>query len=124
MRTSLAGGAGLLDRAFAGRFLDSGGPLSIIDDQPRRSADHDQGTGVHMSTRTEDVFQLPTFDGLVDAVLPFTCPASPVDHHPHLAETLEAGAATRRLLEIAKEKQARFLLASTPGVHGDASERP
>jgi dTDP-glucose 4,6-dehydratase len=52
-------------------------------------------------------------------------PASPKDYLSHPIETLEVGAAgTRRLLDLALEKNARFLLASTSESYGDPLEHP
>ncbi len=72
-----------------------------------------------------DVTQPIDVAGGVDAVLHFASPASPPDYHAHPVATLDAGTAgTRAMLELASAKKARFLLASTSEVYGDALEHP
>jgi dTDP-glucose 4,6-dehydratase len=52
-------------------------------------------------------------------------PASPYDYLKYPVETLRVGSeGTRNLLELAIEKQARFLLASTSECYGDPLEHP
>src|SRR6266850_3572320 len=64
-------------------------------------------------------------DGVVDAVLHFASPASPVDYLEMPIQTLKVGSlGTYRALGLAKEKKARFLLASTSEVYGDPLVNP
>jgi dTDP-glucose 4,6-dehydratase len=59
-------------------------------------------------------------DGAVDAVMHMASPASPPDFRRIPFETLRAGSfATHRALEFARDKGARFLLASTSEIYGD-----
>jgi dTDP-glucose 4,6-dehydratase len=52
-------------------------------------------------------------------------PASPKDYLEHPIETLDVGSAgTRRMLELALEKHARFLLTSTSECYGDPLVHP
>jgi len=70
------------------------------------------------------VTSLPV-DGAVDAVLHFASPASPPEYLAHPIETLEAGSiGTRHALELARQRGARFLLASTSEVYGDPLVHP
>ena len=63
--------------------------------------------------------------GEVDLVLHFASPASPVDYLRLPLETLKVGAlGTWHALGLAKEKQARFVLASTSEVYGDPQVHP
>lgn len=63
--------------------------------------------------------------GNVDYVLHFASPASPLDYHQLPIETLKVGSlGTHKALGLAKEKKARFLLASTSEVYGDPLEHP
>jgi dTDP-glucose 4,6-dehydratase len=58
-------------------------------------------------------------------VLHFASPASPVDYLRLPIETLTAGSlGTLHLLDLAKEKRARFILASTSEVYGDPQVHP
>jgi dTDP-glucose 4,6-dehydratase len=62
---------------------------------------------------------------LLDAVLHFASPASPVDYLELPIQTLKVGAlGTHKVLGLAKEKKARFLLASTSEVYGDPQIHP
>lgn len=61
----------------------------------------------------------------VDFVFHLASPASPIDYVKIPIETLKAGSfATHHALELAKEKNARFLLASTSEVYGDPEIHP
>jgi len=56
----------------------------------------------------------------LDAVLHFASPASPVDYLEYPIQTLKVGSlGTHKALGLAREKGARFLLASTSEVYGD-----
>jgi dTDP-glucose 4,6-dehydratase len=63
--------------------------------------------------------------GNVDYVLHFASPASPLDYMKLPIQTLKVGSlGTHKALGLAKEKHARFLLASTSEVYGDPSVNP
>ena len=63
--------------------------------------------------------------GSVDLVLHFASPASPVDYLKLPLETLKVGSVgTWHALGLAKDKGARFLLASTSEVYGDPQVHP
>lgn len=61
----------------------------------------------------------------VDYVLHFASPASPIDYLKLPIQTLKVGSlGTHKALGLAKEKKARFLLASTSEVYGDPLVHP
>lgn len=63
--------------------------------------------------------------GPLDYVLHFASPASPIDYQQHPIQTLKVGAlGTHKALGLAKEKGAKFLLASTSEVYGDPLVHP
>ena len=63
--------------------------------------------------------------GPVDAILHFASPASPVDYLELPIQTLKVGSlGTHKALGLAKEKNARFLLASTSECYGDPLVHP
>jgi dTDP-glucose 4,6-dehydratase len=63
--------------------------------------------------------------GEVDAVLHFASPASPVDYLQLPIHTLKVGSiGTLHALGLAREKNARFVLASTSEVYGDPQVHP
>jgi dTDP-glucose 4,6-dehydratase len=75
--------------------------------------------------RRQDITEPIEIAGTVDAVLHFASPASPKDYLKFPIETLSVGSTgTKSLLELAKEKKARFLLASSSEVYGDPQVHP
>jgi dTDP-glucose 4,6-dehydratase len=72
-----------------------------------------------------DITQPFEMEGAVDAVVNAASPASPKDYLEHPIETLDVGSAgTRRMLELALAKGARFLMASTSECYGDPLVHP
>ncbi|MGH9148250.1 MAG: UDP-glucuronic acid decarboxylase family protein [Vicinamibacterales bacterium] len=72
-----------------------------------------------------DVTNYIYIDGTVDFVLHWASPASPIDYLELPIPTLKVGAlGTHKALGLAKEKRARFVLASTSEVYGDPLEHP
>jgi dTDP-glucose 4,6-dehydratase len=72
-----------------------------------------------------DVTENTHVRGEVDLVLHFASPASPVDYLELPLETLRVGSTgTERALALARDKQARFVLASTSEVYGDPQVHP
>lgn len=61
----------------------------------------------------------------IDYILHFASPASPIDYLKFPIQTLKVGSlGTHKALGLAKEKKARFLLASTSEVYGDPTIHP
>lgn len=72
-----------------------------------------------------DVTNYIYVSGPLDLVLHFASPASPVDYLEMPIQTLKVGSlGTHKALGLAKNKKARFLLASTSEVYGDPLEHP
>ena len=72
-----------------------------------------------------DVSESLEIEGPVDAVFHLASAASPPDYLARPLETLAAGSeGTRRSLELATAKDARFVLASTSEVYGDPLVHP
>ncbi len=64
-------------------------------------------------------------DGKIDLIFHLASPASPIDYLELPIQTLKVGAlGTHNMLGLAKEKGARFLLASTSEVYGDPLVNP
>jgi len=64
-------------------------------------------------------------DEKIDYVFHFASPASPIDYLELPIPTLKVGAlGTHNTLGLAKDKNARFILASTSEVYGDPLEHP
>lgn len=72
-----------------------------------------------------DVTNFIHVPGKVNYVLHFASPASPIDYMKLPIQTLKVGSlGTHKALGLAKEKNARFLLASTSEVYGDPTVHP
>ncbi|WP_235488543.1 NAD-dependent epimerase/dehydratase family protein, partial [Frankia sp. AvcI1] len=127
MRVVVAGGAGFLGSHLCERLLAGGAEVICVDNfltgrpenvDPLRALD-----GFRMLRR--DVTGPVDVAGPVDTVVHLASPASPVDYRALPLETLAVGAwGTRRLLELARRKGARFVLASTSEVYGDPQVHP
>jgi dTDP-glucose 4,6-dehydratase len=73
----------------------------------------------------QDITKPFSVEGGADCVVNMASPASPKDYLDHPIETLEVGSiGTQRMLELAREKGARFLLTSTSECYGDPLEHP
>lgn len=72
-----------------------------------------------------DVTNYIFLPGRIDYILHFASPASPIDYLKLPIQTLKVGSlGTHKALGLAKEKKARFLLASTSEVYGDPTVHP
>ena len=75
--------------------------------------------------REQDITLPFPIEGPVDCVVNLASPASPRDYLEHPIETLDVGSAgTRRMLDVAVAKGARFLLTSTSECYGDPLVHP
>ncbi|MCU0442892.1 MAG: SDR family oxidoreductase [Bacteroidia bacterium] len=72
-----------------------------------------------------DVSKFIHVPGKLDYILHFASPASPIDYLKIPIQTLKVGSlGTHNCLGLAKEKQARILVASTSEVYGDPTVHP
>ena len=72
-----------------------------------------------------DVSKFVHVPGKLDYILHFASPASPIDYLQIPIQTLKVGSlGTHNLLGLAKEKKARFIIASTSEVYGDPLVHP
>jgi len=75
--------------------------------------------------RRQDVTLPFEIEGAVDYVLHMASPASPRDYMMFPIETLDVGSiGTRRMLELAQAKSAKFLITSTSETYGDPAVHP
>lgn len=127
MRVVLAGAAGFVGSHVAGELLRRGDELVAVDNYLTGRADNLGALSMSPGLRIveHDITNALHVDGSVGAVMHLASAASPPDYLRHPIATLDAGTAgTRALLELAREKGARFLLASTSEVYGDAAVHP
>ncbi|OAB80217.1 UDP-glucuronic acid decarboxylase family protein [Cochleicola gelatinilyticus] len=79
----------------------------------------------HFEFYNHDVTTFVHVPGNVDFILHFASPASPIDYLKIPIQTLKVGSlGTHNLLGLAKEKNARLLIASTSEVYGDPLVHP
>ena len=72
-----------------------------------------------------DVSKFVHIPGKLDYILHFASPASPIDYLKIPIQTLKVGSlGTHNLLGLARNKNARMLIASTSEVYGDPSVNP
>jgi dTDP-glucose 4,6-dehydratase len=90
----------------------------------RRNLAHLEG-GPRFRFIERDITQPFSIKGPVDGVVNMASPASPKDYLEHPIETLDAGSlGTRRMLELARKKRARYLLTSTSECYGNPLVHP
>jgi dTDP-glucose 4,6-dehydratase len=123
----VTGGAGFLGSHLCERLLDEGYDVACLDN-------FSTGTPTNVEHLTGNpAFRLINYDvtdwvhvpGRVDAVLHFASPASPIDYLQLPIETLKVGSVgTNHTVGLAREKGARYLLASTSEAYGDPQIHP
>jgi len=126
-RILITGGAGFIGSHLCERFLEEGDAVICMDNF--RTSTPDNIAHLFANRRfmfiEQDVTTYIYVKGPLDAILHFASPASPVDYHELPIPTLKVGSlGTHKALGLAKEKNARFLLASTSEVYGDPLVHP
>lgn len=123
----VTGGAGFLGSHLCDKLLQEGLKVVCIDNLITGNTDnisHLVGNE-HFEFIKHDVTNYIFIPGKVDFILHFASPASPVDYLQLPIQTLKVGSlGTHKVLGLAKEKKARFLLASTSEVYGDPDIHP
>jgi nucleoside-diphosphate-sugar epimerase len=125
----VAGGAGFLGSHLCDRLVERGDTVVCMDNLSTGSRENvAQLQGLdRFSLMVADVSEkVDLEDGFkVDAVCNLASPASPPEYLARPFDTLAVGSeGTRRLLELAREHGARFLMASTSEVYGDPEIHP
>ena len=126
-RSLVTGGAGFLGSHLSDRLLAEGHKVIAIDNLLTGSVENIE----HLAGNDDFLFIKQNVSnhifipGEIDHVFHFASPASPIDYLEHPIPTLKVGAlGTHNALGLAKEKGAKFLLASTSEVYGDPLEHP
>jgi dTDP-glucose 4,6-dehydratase len=126
-RALITGGAGFLGSHLCELFLARGHEVICMDNFITGSPANVQ----HLFGRDGfsfvkyDVTNYIHVDGPLDYVLHFASPASPIDYLEKPIQTLKVGSlGTHKTLGLAKDRKARYLLASTSEVYGDPLIHP
>lgn len=127
MRVVVTGGAGFLGSHLCTRIVGAGHDVVCLDNfltgvpaNVAHLADDERFTLVE-----HDVTEYIDIDGDVDLVLHFASPASPIDYLELPIETMKVGSlGTLNALGVAKDRGARFVLASTSETYGDPQVHP
>lgn len=126
-RVLITGGAGFLGSHLCDKYLEKGYEVICMDNLSTGSADNiDHLFGNDNFTFVKhDVTNYVYVEGQLDLILHFASPASPIDYLEMPIQTLKVGSlGTHKALGLAKDKGARFLLASTSEVYGDPLVHP
>ena len=127
MRCVVTGGAGFLGSHLCTRLISDGHEVVCVDNQltgGAKNIEHLIGEAGFLFVN-HDVTNFIHVGGDVDYVFHFASPASPTDFERLPIQILKVGAlGTHKALGLAREKHARFLLASTSEVYGDPLVSP
>jgi dTDP-glucose 4,6-dehydratase len=126
MRVLVTGGAGFLGSHLCDALLAEGKSVICLDNllTGRKENISHLATEPRFEFVNRDVCQ--AFDvGRIDFVFHFASPASPDDYLKHGVATLKVGSdGTFNALELARQYEAGFLLASTSECYGDPLQHP
>jgi dTDP-glucose 4,6-dehydratase len=126
LRIVVTGGAGFIGSHLCDRCLAEGHDVVAVDNLVTGNADN----LAHICSSRFEFLQQDISDGIrvegpVDFIFQFASPASPLDYLEIPIETLKVGSlGTLNALELAREKGAGLLMASTSEIYGDPLVHP
>jgi dTDP-glucose 4,6-dehydratase len=126
-RCVVTGGAGFIGSWLCRNLLENGYGVVCVDSLITGNRDNikDLESERDFEFLERDVSEPIRVEGKVDYVFHLASPASPIDYQNHPIETMLANSlGTLNMLELAKDKGAGFLFASTSEVYGDPEEHP
>lgn len=127
MKILITGGAGFIGSHLCDSLLEKGHFVICVDNLLTGNIKNIKQNmqNKRFEFLKHDVVKPLKIAGRIDHILHFASPASPVDYMNYPLETLDIGSTgTKNLLELAKKKKAKFLLASTSEVYGDPKVSP
>jgi dTDP-glucose 4,6-dehydratase len=123
----VTGGAGFLGSHLVDLLIKRGHRVIAIDNFVTGSVENIDHLGGNPNFKfiQQDVTEFIFLHDRVDFIWHFASPASPIDYLELPIQTLKVGSlGTHKALGLAKEKKARFLLASTSEIYGDPLVHP
>jgi dTDP-glucose 4,6-dehydratase len=126
-RFVVTGGAGFVGSHLCEALLARGDEVVCVDDLSSGCEENIEGARRDSGLEFvhADVSEGFDIDGRVDAVAHLASPAAPADYLRRPLETLAVGSrGTEAALQLAAKRGARFLLASTSEIYGDAMVHP
>lgn len=123
----VTGGAGFLGSHLCDKLIENGIKVICMDNLLTGNIENIEHLfgNENFQFIKHDVTNFIHVPGNVDYILHFASPASPIDYLQLPIQTLKVGSlGTHKALGLAKEKNARFLLASTSEVYGDPEIHP
>nr|WP_321229358.1 UDP-glucuronic acid decarboxylase family protein [uncultured Psychroserpens sp.] len=123
----ITGAAGFLGSHLCDRFIKEGYNVIGMDNFITGDSKNVKHLMNHSNFEfiEHDVTNFISIDGELDYILHFASPASPIDYLKIPIQTLKVGSlGTHNLLGVAKEKNARMLIASTSEIYGDPLVHP
>ncbi|MDE0340601.1 MAG: SDR family oxidoreductase [Nitrospinae bacterium] len=128
-RVVVTGGAGFIGSHLCDQLIALGNDVVCVDNfltgNHSNIAHLLENGALNFMLIDHNVSQHIHVEGSVDAVFHLASPASPNDYLKFPIQTLKVGSlGTHNALGLAKEKKARFLLASTSEVYGDPQIHP
>ncbi len=127
MNVLLTGAAGFVGSHLCDRLVEAGCRVTGVDNLITGRMENIEHLLEVESFRFVhgDACDVPLPDERWDAILHFASPASPPKYQAYPLQTLRINSAgTHRLLDLACANEARFVLASTSEVYGDAEVHP
>jgi dTDP-glucose 4,6-dehydratase len=126
-RVLITGGAGFLGSHLCDRFIKEGYYVIAMDNLITGNLKNIEHLFKHpnFEYHHHDVSKFVFVPGELHYILHFASPASPIDYLKMPIQTLKVGSlGTHNLLGLAKQKNARMLIASTSEVYGDPLVHP
>jgi len=123
----ITGAAGFIGSHLCDRFIKEGWYVVGVDNFLTGSLENLEHLLLNQNFELveEDVIKGLEWEGHLDLILHFACPASPVDYLNFPIETLMVDSVgTSHTLKLAKDKRARYVFASTSEVYGDPQVHP
>lgn len=127
MRILITGGAGFIGSHLSDFLIEKGHYVICMDNLITGNLNNIKHLRRNRQFKfvKHDVTKYIKINGKLDYVLHLASPASPIDYLEFPIQTLKVGAlGTHNALGLAKQKKAKFLLASTSEVYGDPIIHP